>query len=53
MWRFRDDPVRRRIEMAEGFPLNQERIVGAIAVILFVGFSVFVHGFLNATTSCR
>jgi ribose transport system permease protein len=30
------------------FPLNQERIVFAIAVLLFAGFSVFLRGFLNA-----
>ena len=32
----------------QGFPLNQERIVFAIAVLLFAGFSVFLRGFLNA-----
>jgi len=30
------------------FPLSQERIVFAIAALLFLGFSIFVRGFLNA-----
>jgi ribose transport system permease protein len=35
-------------ESLRGLHLSQERIVFAIAALLFVGFSLFVHGFLTA-----
>jgi ribose transport system permease protein len=44
----REDNAARPAVAWEGWRLSQERIVLAIAVLLFVGFSVFTTGFLSA-----